>query len=185
MALVRMDARQLPGGSTRLPPMQRDYTAFPTWDAAGIEQFNRLGWDGYWAEHPAGAARLVRVAGTSFEDAVAAAKALVATSRPNSAPGDRQAHAVLQAADGAWYIAGLGQIVPSPFGNGARLASLGPFPGFHRWKLTALVPELQAIVGGVSVVDLRRANGGTGTTAVRAGRQRHGPHPGRDAPRPG
>lgn len=155
MPLARFDYRPLIGPTPRPPSLRHEPVAFPTWDAANREEFGRLGWDGFWAAHPVGVSRLVKVDGSSYDVAVQAARQLVSTSKPGSAEGDRQAHAVLQAADGAWYLAGLGEIVRGPFGDGARIQKLGPLPQYERPKITPLVPELKALVGGVSVLDLR------------------------------
>ena len=134
----RYDPISGPGHKDRLT---RDATAFPTWNQGTIDQSRELDWDGFWAVHPIGASRLTRLDVTTFEDAVKAAHAVVLTTRPGMADGDKQAQAVLQAADGAWYISALGGVV----GDGAWLARLGTYPGFWSDEPTkGLVDQLLA-----------------------------------------
>ncbi|MCW2923928.1 MAG: hypothetical protein JWM98_1332 [Thermoleophilia bacterium] len=152
-ALVRLDYRPIPApGGPR--PMSKVASAFPTWDAATIDAAAELGWDEFWAQRPAGAGRLVPVAASGYDDAVRAARAIALTTRPGMADGDKQAQAVLQLADGGWYVASLGGLAPDGV-QSAWLLRLGSFPGYWQPTATALVPELQAVVGGASTIDLR------------------------------
>lgn len=155
IALVRFDHRALPGPTPRPEPKRFDAVAFPTWDGPTRERFYDVGWDNFWAERPTGAARLTKLAATSYDDAVRAVHTLVMSSKPWAAAGDKQAHAVLQAADGAWYTAGLGGIVDAGYGSGAWLAKTSPLDKYRRPVITALAGEVKAVVGGVTTIDLR------------------------------
>lgn len=146
MPLVRFDYRPIPAPGAK-PPMQKVASAVPTWDGATIERAQELGWDDFWAERPAGASRIVPLAGAaSWDDAVAAARALALTTRPWFAPGDKQAQAVLRLADGSFHAASLGGIDEARVG--LWILRMGSYPGY--WSpptATALEPEVVAIVG--------------------------------------
>jgi len=150
--LVRFDYRPIPGGQMQ-PPMSRVVTAFPTWNEQTAAQAQELDWGGFWALHPAGAGRVVQLAAASFDDAVRAATLLARTTRPGMADGDKQAQAVLQLADGTFHAASLGWIDEAA--QGAGLLRMGSYPGYWRPRATALAPEVVAVVGGASMVDLR------------------------------
>jgi hypothetical protein len=144
--LVRFDYRPITGPRP-VPPLERVASAVPTWDAATIAQSRELGWDDFWRAHPAGTGRLVRLDATTYADAVAAARQLALTTRPGFAPGDKQAQAVLQLADGSFHAAGLGGI--DEVQQGMWLLRMGTYPGYWTHPTgTALVPEVVAIVGG-------------------------------------
>lgn len=144
--LVRFDYRPIAAPGAK-PPMQKVASAMPTWDQATIERAQELGWDDFWAEHPAGAARIVPLEGAAtWDDAVRAARTLALTTRPQFAPGDKQAQAVLQLADGSFHAAGLGGIDEARLGM--WILRMGSYPGY--WSpptATALEPEVVAIVG--------------------------------------
>ncbi|MCW2926186.1 MAG: hypothetical protein JWM86_154 [Thermoleophilia bacterium] len=150
--LVTFDYRPISGNQPK-PPLQRTSSAFPTWTAETIADSRELDWDGFWAKHPAGAARLVATGAASYEDAVRAARAIALTTRPGMADGDKQAQAVLQLADGSFHVTSLGGIDEAA--QGAFITRLGTYPGYWRPTLTSLVPELVAVVGGATMVDLR------------------------------
>ena len=150
--LVRFDHRPIPAPNPK-PPMSRVANAIPAWTEATRSRFWELGWDAFWAEHPAGAARVVRLEASSFDDAVRAARAISLTTRPGMAPGDKQAQALLQLADGSWHAASLGALEHEL--QGVFLLRMGGYPGYWKPKAVSLVPELQAVVGGATMVDLR------------------------------
>jgi hypothetical protein len=150
--LVRFDHRPIPAPNPK-PPMAKVASAIPAWTEATRDRFQELGWDEFWAEHPAGAGRLVRLEASSYEDAVKAARAISLTTRPGLPDGDKQAQALLLLDDGSWYAASLGSIEQDL--QGVYLLRMGSYPGFWRPKATSLVPELQAVVGGATMVDLR------------------------------
>lgn len=100
MELVRFDHRPIPAPGAK-PPMTKVASAIPAWTEATRQQFWDLGWDEFWAQHPAGAGRVVRLVAASFEDAGRAAREISLTTRPGMAPGDKQAQALLQMADGS------------------------------------------------------------------------------------
>lgn len=150
--LVRFDHRTIPGPSPK-PPMSKLAAAIPAWTEATRNQFWELGWNGFWAQHPAGAGRLVRLEASSYEDAIRAAREISLTTRPGLPPGDKQAQAVLQLADGSWHAASLGALVPEQ--EGVFLLRMGGYPGYWKPRAVSLVPELQAVVGGATMVDLR------------------------------
>lgn len=156
LPLARVEYRPLIGPTPRPPVIVQQPGAFPTFDAATIEELQGSDWNEFWAARPAGAGRLVPVAAASFDDAVAAARERVLASKPYAAPANRQAHAVLQAADGAWYVTGLGELVTNDWGEeGARLTKLSYVPNYKSPTVSPLVPELKAVVGGVSMIDFR------------------------------
>lgn len=146
MPLVRFDYRPIPSPGAK-PPLQKVASALPTWDAATIERAQELGWEAFWDAHPAGAGRVVPLVGVaSWEDAVTAARELALTTRPHFAPGDKQAQAVLQLADGSFHAAGLGGIDEARLGM--WILRMGSYPGY--WTpptAAALAPEVVAIVG--------------------------------------
>lgn len=150
--LVRFDHRPISKPDPK-PRLSREAVAIPAWTEATRNRFWELGWDEFWAEHPAGAARVVRLAASSFEDAVRAAREISLTTRPGMAPGDKQAQALLQLADGSWHAASLGAIEAEL--QGVFLLRMGGYPGYWKPTATALVPELHAVVGGATMVDLR------------------------------
>lgn len=150
--LVRFDHRPLPSNDPKAP-MSRVASAIPAWTQATRDRFNELGWDEFWAAHPAGAGRVVRLQASSFEDAVRAAREISLTTRPGLPPGDKQAQALLQLADGSWHAASLGALEQQL--QGVFLLRMGGYPGYWKPKAVSLVPELQAVVGGATMVDLR------------------------------
>lgn len=150
--LVRFTHRPIPGPNPQ-PRMEKLGAAIPAWTEATRQQFWDLGWDEFWAQHPAGAGRIVRLEASSFEDAVRAAREISLTTRPGLPPGDKQAQALLQLADGSWHAASLGALVPEQ--EGVFLLRMGGYPGYWKPTATSLVPELQAVVGGATMVDLR------------------------------
>lgn len=150
--LVRFEHRPIPAPGAK-PLMVRVAGAIPAWTEATRQQFWDLGWDEFWARHPAGAGRVVRLEATSFDDAVRAAREISLTTRPGMAPGDKQAQALLLMADGSWHAASLGALVPEQ--EGVFLLRMGGYPGYWKPKATSLVQELQAVVGGATMVDLR------------------------------
>jgi hypothetical protein len=116
-----------------------------------------LGWDEFWAQRPAGAGRIVPLDVSGFDDAVRAATLLSRTTRPGFADGDKQAQAVLQLADGSWHAASLGGV--DEVRQSAWLLRMGWYPGYWRPTATSLAPEVVAVVGGASNVDLRGSFG--------------------------
>ena len=152
LPLVRFDHRPISGPNPK-PAMRREAVAIPAWTEATRARFQELGWDAFWAEHPAGAGRIVRLQASSFEDAVRAAREIALTTRPGMAPGDKQAQALLQLADGSWHAASLGALEHEL--QGVFLLRMGGYPGYWKPRATSLVPELQAVVGGATMVDLR------------------------------
>jgi hypothetical protein len=154
--LVTFDYRPIPspGAPKR---MQKTAVAIPAWTDETRQQFQDSTWDEFWAAHPAGAGRLVRLDAASYEDAVSAARQIALTTRPNLPPGDKQNQAVLQLADGSWWAGALG--IPDPALQGVFLLRMGAYDGYWRPQATGLVPELQAVVGGFSTVDLRGKTG--------------------------
>lgn len=157
--LVRMDYRPVPRPNPS-PPLAKVARAMPTWDRATIDRANELGWDGFWAERPAGAGRLVRLDAQRWDDAVRAARELALTTRPGFAPGDKQAQAVLHLADGSWWAAGLGGIDEAR--QGMWLMRMGTYAGYWTNPTgTALVPEVVAIVGGSPTTYDTRGSVGT------------------------
>lgn len=150
--LVRFDHRPIAGHDPK-PPMSKVAGAIPAWTETTRQQFWDLGWDEFWAHHPAGAGRLVRLEATSFDDAVRAAREISLTTRPGMAPGDKQAQAVLLMADGSWHAASLGALVPDQ--EGVFLLRMGGFPGYWKPKAVSLEREVQGVVGGATMVDLR------------------------------
>ena len=151
--LVRFDYRTIPGSQPSNPPLAKVATAVPTWNLATIERSREVSWDEFWAERPAGVGRLTRLDATTYDQAIKAARLLALTTRPNMAPGDKQAQGVLQLADGSFHAASLGGI--DEVQQGMWLLRMGSYPGYLRPKAAALVPELLAVVGGASLVDLR------------------------------
>ena len=133
--------------------MEKVASAVPAWTDQVAQQANELGWDGFWAQHPAGAGRLTKLDATTYEDAVRAARELALTTRTHHAPGNRQAQGVLQLADGSFHAASLGMLDEAI--QGLALLRMGSYPGYWRPTATSLVPELLAVVGGASMVDLR------------------------------
>jgi hypothetical protein len=155
--LVTYDYRPIPGPKLE-PRMQRVNVAFPTWTAEVIGEAQELDWDAFWAKHPAGAARIMPLAGiSSFDDAVRAAKELALTTRPNLPPGDKQTQGVLLLADGTYHVTSLGGFVDGQ--QSAWVLRQGTYPGYWRPQVIAHVPELVAVVGGFSMVDLRGKTG--------------------------
>ena len=150
--LVRFDHRPIPSNNPK-QPMAKVAGAIPAWTEGTRQKFWDLGWDEFWAQHPAGAGRVVRLEATSFDDAVRAAREISLTTRPGMAPGDKQAQALLLMADGSWHAASLGALVPEQ--EGVFLLRMGGYPGYWKPKATSLVPEVQAVVGGATMVDLR------------------------------
>ncbi len=150
--LVRFDHRPISGHDPK-PKMAKVAMAIPAWTEATRERFWELGWNDFWAEHPSGAGRVVRLDATSFDDAVRAARAISLTTRPGMAEGDKQAQALLQLADGSWHAASLGALLPEQ--EAVFLLRMGGYPGYWKPTATSLVPELQAVVGGATMVDLR------------------------------
>lgn len=152
--LVQLDYRPLP--TPHPSPLQKVASAFPLWNAETIDASQTQDWDTFWAARPAGAGRLVPLQASGYDDAVRAARQLVLTTRPGFADGDKQALAVLHVGDGGWYAAPLGGVrFPGPGGGGAWLLRMGPYPGVQRPSVTSLVSELEAVVGGISVTDVR------------------------------
>jgi hypothetical protein len=133
--------------------MSKTAMAIPAWTAETRAAFQQSTWDEFWSAHPAGAGRLVRLEATGFDDAVKAARAIAMTTRPELPAGDKQSQALLQLADGSWYAASLG--MPDAALQGVFLLRQGSYDGYWRPQATSLVPELQAVVGGFSTVDLR------------------------------
>jgi hypothetical protein len=163
--LARFDHRPIPSPAAK-PPLTRVASAMPTWDSSTIEEADRLGWDGFWEQHPAGAGRLVRLEAASWDDAVRAARAIALTTRPGFAPGDKQAQAVLHMADGTWWAAGLGGIDEAQ--QGMWLLRMGSFPGY--WPTpsgSALAPEVEAIVGGSATTYDTRGRTGVPVVPIR------------------
>ena len=157
--LVRMDYRPVARPNPS-PPLSKLASALPTWDRATADRAWELGWTDFWAEHPAGAGRLVRLDASSWDDAVRAARELALTTRPSQAPGNKQAQAVLHLADGSWWSAGLGGIDEAR--QGMWLLRMGTYPGYWNPPTgTALVPEVEAIVGGSTTTYDTRGRVGT------------------------
>jgi hypothetical protein len=145
MPLVQFDYRPISAPSPK-PPMAKLASAMPTWDRPTMERAWQLGWDEFWSERPAGIGRLRRLEAGNWQDAVRAAREIALTTRPDFAPGDRQAQAVLHMADGSWWAAGLGGIDEAR--RGMWILRMGSFPGY--WSpptATSQVPELVAVVG--------------------------------------
>jgi hypothetical protein len=156
--LVRFDYRPVSGPAPK-PPMAKLASAMPTWNEATIERSRELDWDEFWAERPAGAGRIGRLAATTWDDAVRAARELALTTRPGFAPGDKQVQAVLRLADGSFHVASLGGIDEAR--QGMWLLRMGSYPGYWATPAaTALAPEVVAIVGGsATTYDTRGRSG--------------------------
>ena len=150
--LVALSYKPMPGPVAK-PPLTKIAHAFPLWDEVTATAARELGWEAFWAQHPAGAGRFIRLDAVGYEQAIAAAQALSLTTRPHLPAGDRQAVAVLELAGGAWYATGLGGIDDAAMS--AWLLRLGSYPGYFQPSARALAPELRAVVSGVRVVAAR------------------------------